>query len=158
TPTDCWRLARHRRRRGTSNIEHRTSNFEFSERPDRNPATPCGSGGPNFPKFKVRRSTFNVRRSPHFLTRPMNPSRLRMLMAALALIATACIGSSSAFGQAAPAQNPTSTSSGTEPQKLESFVVIGSYIPSTETAVEAGPSPVIRIDRQEIEQSGYTTT
>jgi iron complex outermembrane recepter protein len=44
------------------------------------------------------------------------------------------------------------------PQQLERFVVIGSYIPSTETAVEAGASPVTRIDRQAIEESGFTTT
>ena len=44
------------------------------------------------------------------------------------------------------------------PQKLEPFVVTGSYIPSTETAVQAGASPVTRIDRKEIEASGATTT
>jgi iron complex outermembrane receptor protein len=44
------------------------------------------------------------------------------------------------------------------PQQLERFVVTGSYIPSTETAVEAGASPVSRIDRQAIEESGYTNT
>lgn len=44
------------------------------------------------------------------------------------------------------------------PQQLDKFVVTGSYIPSTETAVDAGASPVIRIDRQEIEQAGYTQT
>ncbi|MSU49443.1 MAG: TonB-dependent receptor [Opitutus sp.] len=44
------------------------------------------------------------------------------------------------------------------PQQLERFVVTGSYIPSTETAVEAGASPVTRIDRKIIEQSGYTNT
>lgn len=44
------------------------------------------------------------------------------------------------------------------PQQLEKFVVTGSYIPSTETAVEAGASPVVRIDRQVIAESGFTQT
>src|SRR3954469_25318014 len=61
------------------------------------------------------------------------------------------------------AQSVTSTG-GTETKKdeptvqLEGFVVTGSYIPSTETAIEAGSSPLVRIDRQVIEQSGFTNT
>ena len=36
-------------------------------------------------------------------------------------------------------------------QKLESFVVTGSYIPTNETAFTAGISPVVRIDRKVID-------
>ncbi len=43
-------------------------------------------------------------------------------------------------------------------EKLEPFVVTGSYIPSTETAIEAGPSPVVRIDRKQIDESGLANT
>ncbi len=53
-------------------------------------------------------------------------------------------------GQAAPAP--------AEPQKLEAFTVTGSYIPSTETAVDAGTSPVMRMDRKQIQESGAATT
>src|SRR5947207_12919566 len=45
-----------------------------------------------------------------------------------------------------------------EPQKLESFVVTGSYIPTNETAFTAGVSPVVRIDKKVINESGLTTT
>lgn len=45
-----------------------------------------------------------------------------------------------------------------DPQKLESFVVTGSYIPTNETAFTAGVSPVTRIDRKIIDASGLTTT
>lgn len=65
-------------------------------------------------------------------------------------------GGSLAFGQATPAT--TGSASGTEPQKLDAFVVTGSYIPSTETAIEAGTSPVTRVDRKDIEESGTTNT
>ena len=57
------------------------------------------------------------------------------------------------LAQAAPAAPEKS-----EPKKLEAFVVTGSYIPSTETAVEAGHSPVLRLDRKAIEESGATGT
>lgn len=49
-------------------------------------------------------------------------------------------------------------SAATAPEKLEPFVVTGSYIPSTETAVAAGPSPLLRLDRKEIEAAGFTNT
>jgi iron complex outermembrane receptor protein len=45
-----------------------------------------------------------------------------------------------------------------KPEELGRFVVTGSYIPSTETAIEAGASPIVRVDRKEIEESGYTNT
>jgi outer membrane receptor protein involved in Fe transport len=60
------------------------------------------------------------------------------------------------FGQASPPTTPPAT--GSEPQKLDAFIVTGSYIPSTETAIEAGASPVVRIDRKGIEESGSTNT
>jgi iron complex outermembrane receptor protein len=41
--------------------------------------------------------------------------------------------------------------------KLENFVVTGSNIPSTLTAGEAGALPVVTIDRNEIDRSGYQT-
>ena len=44
-----------------------------------------------------------------------------------------------------------------EEVKLEKFVVTGSYIPTTGTAMDATVSPVVRIDRKIIDQSGYTT-
>jgi iron complex outermembrane receptor protein len=56
--------------------------------------------------------------------------------------------------QAAYAQQTTPDDS----VKLDKFVVTGSYIPSTETAVNAGVSPVVQIDRKTIDQSGFTNT
>ncbi|MFM9079683.1 MAG: TonB-dependent receptor, partial [Opitutaceae bacterium] len=43
-------------------------------------------------------------------------------------------------------------------QKMEKFVVTGSYIPTTETAFSAGVSPVVRIDQKVIEDSGLSNT
>lgn len=62
----------------------------------------------------------------------------------------------SAAALAAPAAPPPAKPE--PPQQLEKFVVTGSYIPSAETAVEAGASPVIRLDRQAIEDSGHRNT
>src|SRR5688572_6698309 len=87
----------------------------------------------------------------------MNPIRPRTFRAALALLAGALPITTCVFGQAAPAPAPTS-SSNPDPQKLEAFVVTGSYIPSAESAVEAGISPVVRVDRKDIEESGSTNT
>jgi iron complex outermembrane receptor protein len=56
--------------------------------------------------------------------------------------------------QAAFAQQATPD----ESVKLDKFVVTGSYIPSTETAVNAGVSPVVMIDSKTIDQSGITNT
>ncbi|MEY4005405.1 MAG: hypothetical protein RLZZ221_1501, partial [Verrucomicrobiota bacterium] len=48
---------------------------------------------------------------------------------------------------------------GSQPvQKMEKFVVTGSYIPTTETAFSAGVSPVVRIDQKVIDESGLTNT
>jgi iron complex outermembrane recepter protein len=68
----------------------------------------------------------------------------RMLGAGLSLIAA----------QAALAQQ----TAGADSVKLDKFVVTGSYIPSTETAVNAGVSPVVMIDAKTIDQSGMTNT
>ncbi|MDB6094379.1 MAG: tonB-dependent Receptor Plug domain protein, partial [Verrucomicrobia bacterium] len=43
-------------------------------------------------------------------------------------------------------------------EKLEKYVVTGSYIPQGETAFTAGVSPVVRIDRKAIDESGLTST
>jgi outer membrane receptor protein involved in Fe transport len=69
----------------------------------------------------------------------------RLFGAGLSLLAA-----QAAFAQqAAPASDAV---------KLDKFVVTGSYIPSTETAVNAGVSPVVQIDRKTIDQSGFTNT
>jgi iron complex outermembrane receptor protein len=73
--------------------------------------------------------------------------RLRPLAVAFVVLA----GGRLALAQAVPA-------AGEAPDKLEPFVVTGSYIPTTETAVEAGPSPVVRIDRKQIAETGLTNT
>jgi iron complex outermembrane receptor protein len=87
----------------------------------------------------------------------MHPFRSGIFRTALTLGAAGLTSSPHVLAQAAPAPAASSGSS-TDPQKLDAFVVIGSYIPSTETAVEAGTSPVVRIDRKEIEESGATNT
>ena len=58
---------------------------------------------------------------------PMNIPCPRLLAAALTLVAGAGLPLAPLQAQTAP-----------EPQKLDAFVVTGSYIPSTEAAVEAG--------------------
>jgi len=80
----------------------------------------------------------------------MLPLRLRPLVVAFAFLAGGPFG----YAQAVA---PTTTSD-ERPEKLEPFVVTGSYIPTTETAVESGTSPVVRIDRKQIEESGLTNT
>lgn len=83
----------------------------------------------------------------------MHPSRTRLIAAALALWAGLSLTTGNVRGQAAPAAPDPA-----QPKKLDAFVVTGSYIPSTETAIEAGHSPVVRIDRKAIEESGATNT
>src|SRR4051812_19085002 len=68
----------------------------------------------------------NHHRQPQ--THPMESFRWRTFMAVFALSAGATLATRDVFGQAAP-----QPSSGSEPQKLDAFVVTGSYIPSTET-------------------------
>ncbi|MDP3073338.1 MAG: TonB-dependent receptor [Opitutaceae bacterium] len=76
--------------------------------------------------------------------------RSRMFMAGLALLAGARLAPLPILAQAAPSAEPQ--------QKLEAFVVTGSYIPSVESSVEAGASPVVRVDRKAIDESGLTST
>ncbi len=76
--------------------------------------------------------------------------RSRKFRAAFTLAVIASVASSPAVAQTAPANQPV--------QKMEKFVVTGSYIPTTETAFSAGVSPVVRIDQKVIEQSGLTNT
>ena len=82
----------------------------------------------------------------------MNSFRPRALFATFSVSAGVCLLSAALHGQAAPAADSS------EPKKLPAFVVTGSYIPTTETAVEAGASPVVRIDRKAIEESGANST
>ena len=80
----------------------------------------------------------------------MIPLCLRPFSVAFAVLTGGSLASAQAVAPAsATAENP---------DKLEPFVVTGSYIPTTETAVEAGPSPIVRIDRKEIQESGFTNT
>ncbi|MFO1447984.1 MAG: TonB-dependent receptor plug domain-containing protein [Opitutaceae bacterium] len=73
--------------------------------------------------------------------------------------AAAIVGASAFLSLPALAQNKTATpnSDVQEDVKLEKFVVTGSYIPTTGTAMDATVSPVVRIDRKIIDQTGYTT-
>ena len=79
----------------------------------------------------------------------MNIRNSRKLATAFALAAAAA-GVSQAQTAPAAAQDKV--------QKLDSFVVTGSYIPTNETAFTAGVSPVVRIDQKMIEQSGLGST
>jgi iron complex outermembrane receptor protein len=77
-------------------------------------------------------------------------SYLRKPLARLVGAGLSLFAAQAAFAQtAAPASDAV---------KLEKFVVTGSYIPSSETAVNAGVSPVVQIDRKTIDQSGFTNT
>jgi iron complex outermembrane recepter protein len=78
--------------------------------------------------------------------------RSRKFMAAFSLFAITGL-TVTAFGQAAGAAPAPQ-----DVQKLEKFTVTGSYIPTNETALTAGVSPVVNIDRKIIDESGMTTT
>jgi outer membrane receptor protein involved in Fe transport len=67
-------------------------------------------------------------------------------------VALAAVAAGVAQAQTAPAAGQDKV------QKLDSFVVTGSYIPTNETAFTAGVSPVVRIDQKTIEQSGLGST
>jgi outer membrane receptor protein involved in Fe transport len=84
----------------------------------------------------------------------MNNLRSRKFTALSLLLASAtlCLLAVSAQAQTA------STDKKDDTVKLEKFTVTGSYIPTTETAFTAGASPVVRIDRKVIDESGLTTT
>jgi iron complex outermembrane receptor protein len=75
--------------------------------------------------------------------------RLRKPLACLFGAGLSLIAAQAAYAQQANAD---------ESVKLDKFVVTGSYIPSTETAVNAGVSPVVLIDSKTIDQSGMTNT
>ncbi len=58
---------------------------------------------------------------------------------------------------AAFTQQTDANSNADQTVKLEKYVVTGSNIPMTETAVEAGMFPVVVLDRKAIDQTGYQT-
>jgi iron complex outermembrane receptor protein len=82
-------------------------------------------------------------------TRKFVGSRLLLTGAAVGLLAV-----TGAYAQTAA----TTTKPDDKVQSLEKFVVTGSYIPQGETAFSAGVSPVVRIDRKAIDESGLTST
>jgi iron complex outermembrane recepter protein len=82
---------------------------------------------------------------------------LAVIVAAARIGGVALLGAAALLAQTKPA-DPATEPKKEKPEQLDRFVVTGSYIPSTETAVEAGSSPVTRIDRQAIEEGGYTKT
>jgi len=83
----------------------------------------------------------------------MNKRSARKLRAALALVFSASLPAYVA-AQSAPGQ----TQEDDKAVKLDKFVVTGSYIPSSETALNAGVSPVVSLDRKAIDQSGFVNT
>lgn len=83
----------------------------------------------------------------------MNILRSRKIASGAALILGATGFAVSGFAQATSGENSAEEDS----VELEKFVVTGSYIPTTETAFNAGTSPVVSIDRQVIDQVGLTT-
>jgi outer membrane receptor protein involved in Fe transport len=98
------------------------------------------------------------------MARAFAPPMLRVFPFALRRFPVSLLFASALAAQSTTTPSAPEKSAATEPEKPEAvqqmdrFVVTGSYIPSTETAVEAGASPVVRIDRKAIEQSGYTNT
>ena len=84
----------------------------------------------------------------------MNNSSVSYLRKPLALLGAglSLFAVNSALAQAAA---PAAASDSTV--KLEKYVVTGSNIPTTETAVEAGIFPVVTLDRKAIDETGYQT-
>ena len=82
----------------------------------------------------------------------MNILRSRKIASGAALLLSV-----SGFAVSGFAQATSAGSAEEESVELEKFVVTGSYIPTTETAFNAGTSPVVKIDRQVIDQVGLTT-
>ena len=78
-------------------------------------------------------------------------------MAVLSLFSggTAFLMGTNAWGQVAPGSTQSTSATG-DVQRLDKFVVTGSYIPTNETAFTAGVSPVVRIDQKVIDESGLT--
>jgi iron complex outermembrane recepter protein len=87
----------------------------------------------------------------------MNHSLLTAARAAVRSSVVAVLGVAVLPAQTAPVAE-SEAKKDEAPQQIERFVVTGSYIPSTEMAVDAGASPVTRIDRHMIEQGGYGNT
>lgn len=83
--------------------------------------------------------------------------RMRKFAAALSLSggAAAFMAAPSVSGQTAGAPAAPNQE---KVEKLDKFVVTGSYIPTNETAFSAGISPVVRIDQKVIDESGLTST
>jgi outer membrane cobalamin receptor len=81
--------------------------------------------------------------------------RTRKFTAALSLLAIA--GPLAVSGHAQAAKAPVTAPKTTEVTSLEKYVVTGSYIPTAETSINAGVSPMVRIDRKVIDESGQTT-
>jgi iron complex outermembrane receptor protein len=67
--------------------------------------------------------------------------------------AGALLASAVALAQTSTTSTPSSTSTGETPQKLEAFVVTGSYLPMS---AEVNASPILTIERADIGQSGTT--
>lgn len=85
----------------------------------------------------------------------MNNSSVSYLRKPLALLG---VGLSLFATKVALGQQPNAASASTDQTvKLEKFVVTGSNIPTTETAIEAGTFPVVILDRSSIDQTGYQT-
>ncbi|MSU48976.1 MAG: hypothetical protein EXS37_07810 [Opitutus sp.] len=77
-------------------------------------------------------------------------SRLGISTCSALAVAFALAFGSSGFGQAAPASG---TARNEAPQKLEAFIVTGSYLPAS---AEVNASPILTIERAEIGQTGAT--
>lgn len=87
-----------------------------------------------------------------FRSRKVAAAWLSASASSVLFLAAAAQAQSTASGPSA------SSSHDDEAIALQKFVVTGSYIPTTETALNAGISPVVQIDRKVIEESGLTTT
>lgn len=77
-------------------------------------------------------------------------------MAVLSLFSASAALTGNVWGQVAPGSTQSTSATG-DVQRLDKFVVTGSYIPTNETAFTAGVSPVVRIDQKVIDESGLTT-
>ena len=82
--------------------------------------------------------------------------RTRKFTAALSLLAIVA-GPLAVSGFAQTAKSPVTAPKDVDVTNLEKYVVTGSYIPTAETAINACVSPMVRIDRKVIDESGQTT-
>ncbi|MDO8545682.1 MAG: TonB-dependent receptor [Opitutaceae bacterium] len=81
----------------------------------------------------------------------MNTSRSRKFVAVLLLAATAAIVAVPAFGQTTA---PAGSAGSSAPQRMDKFIVTGSYIP---VAADAIAIPVTSITAEDIQRTGVTT-